>query len=47
MASFNFYFNKCGFHIVEFFNKYYKDSQNDKIDGEFNEEFFRFEKVMK
>ena len=43
----NFYVNKCGFHIVEFFNKYYKDARMGNSDCEFKEEFFRFEKVMK
>ena len=45
----NFYVNKCGFHIVEFCNKYhrnekYKSPPEDDIPG--TEEFFRFEKVM-
>ena len=43
----NFYVNKCGFHIVEFFNKYHKDPRIGDSDYEFKEEFFRFEKVMK
>lgn len=48
----NFYVNKCGFHIVEFFNKYhlendYKVRESDIDDFGLNEEeFFRFEKVM-
>lgn len=43
----NFYVNKCGFHIVEFFNKYHKDTRMDDSNEEFKEEYFRFEKVMK
>lgn len=49
----NFYINKCGFHIVEFFNQYHleDDSQVREInidDSGLNEdEFFRFEKIMK
>lgn len=49
----NFYVNKCGFHIVEFFNQYHlkdgsqvRDSNID--DSGLNEvEFFRFEKRIK
>lgn len=47
----NFYVNKCGFHIVEFCNKYHHsckenyNQENNDIPG--REEFFRFEKVMK
>lgn len=48
----NFYVNKCGFHIVEFYNKYHPEnpSRTNKIDdgSDLNDEdFFRFEKVMK
>lgn len=49
----HYYVNKCGFHIVEFYNKFNPDpnnpiiiSQNEQLNQEF-EEFFRFEKVMK
>ena len=48
----DFYINRCGFHIVEFFNKYHIDpdmspeNQSDEtIPGA--EAYFRFEKVMK
>lgn len=49
----NFYVNKCGFHIVEFYNEHHPDPhghhdghKDDKsIPG--MEAFFRFEKVMK
>lgn len=43
----HFYVNKCGFHIVEFYNKYHLDtyfSEDEGLPGE--EDFFRFEKVM-
>lgn len=45
----HFYVNKCGFHIVEFFNKWHKDP-NDSDDipmGDYFEGMFRFEKKMK
>ena len=48
----HFYVNKCGFHIVEFYNKFNPDphmsnnSSNNPIPLE-EYEFFRFEKVMK
>lgn len=44
----HFYVNRCGFHIVEFFNEkhrdpnYYGEDSDDGFDG-----MFRFEKVMK
>lgn len=40
----NFYVNKCGFHITEFFKKHHKDSKSDVLDTEFREEYFKFEK---
>lgn len=43
----NFYVNKCGFKIVEFFNKYHQYPGLKDSDSGFKEEFFRFEKVMK
>jgi len=48
----HFYVNRCGFHIVEFFNPCHKDpNQNDEPVGGMPDEvghyFFRFEKVMK
>lgn len=41
----HFYVNKCGFHIVEFYNPMNKDpnSSDEMIDGDY---FFRFEKVF-
>ncbi len=49
----HFYVNKCGFHIVEFFNQYHveknvshaKDKDRKYMSWEKN--YFRFEKVMK
>ncbi len=42
----HFYVNRCGFHIVEFFNPSHKDQKipDDRVGGEY---FFRFEKYMK
>ena len=47
----HFYVNKCGFHIVEFYNKHHPDSHicssvsESRKDSE-PDEFFRFQKVM-
>ena len=49
----HFYVNKCGFHIVEFFNSHHPDSHNPETGEENNYEgedfdgMFRFEKRMK
>lgn len=40
----HFYVNRCGFHIVEFFNK---SHPKPDIHGDDDEGFFRFEKVVK
>lgn len=44
----HFYVNKCGFHIVEFYNKFHKDP-NEPLEeqDEDNDGMFRFEKRMK
>ena len=42
----HFYVNKCGFHIVEFYNPHHPDP-NGPCDTPGGEYFFRFEKVMK
>lgn len=42
----HFYVNKCGFHIVEFFNAHHKDSRSEGDDCEYRTEYFRFEKQM-
>ena len=46
----HFYVNRCGFHIVEFFNKFHPDSDDSEPVEELEEQFpdgmFRFEKVM-
>ena len=48
----HFYVNRCGFHIVEFFNKHHPDPneteiENDESNDQFPEGMFRFEKRMK
>ena len=48
----HFYVNKCGFHIVEYFNKYHEDpdfSQEEAADDYpgSDDGLFRFEKVLK
>ena len=45
----HFYINKCGFHVVEFYNEFNKDPhpQEDEESGEGSDEMFRFIKVMK
>lgn len=40
----NFYVNKCGFHIVEFFSQYHKCPGTENSDKGYEEEYFRFEK---
>lgn len=45
----HFYVNRCGFMIVEFFNKYHRDSRSFGSvvqDENFDDEMFRFEKSM-
>ncbi|AOS82955.1 GNAT family N-acetyltransferase [Chlorobaculum limnaeum] len=47
----HFYVNKCGFHIVEYFNKYHNDPNEIDEAEKFPEtdyfaDFFRFEKNM-
>ncbi|MCQ4087814.1 GNAT family N-acetyltransferase [Saccharibacillus sp. JS10] len=47
----HFYVNKCGFHIVEFYNKHNPDPhESHHEEGSLfpgDDDFFRFEKVMK
>lgn len=44
----HFYVNRCGFHIVEFYNSHHPDPNDPDADEETNEQFpegmFRFEK---
>ena len=47
----HFYVNRCGFHIVEFYNSHHQDPNDpdsqetfDEQDGQFPEGMFRFEK---
>ena len=47
----HFYVNRCGFHIVEFFNQYHLDPSDpekniEELDEQFPVGMFRFEKVM-
>ena len=45
----HFYVNKCGFHIVEFFNEFNVDPNcpdEDRHDDEGPDEMFRFQKIM-
>ena len=49
----HFYVNKCGFHIVEFYNKFNPDPHRTRVHEMQNNptpskesEFFRFEKTM-
>jgi len=48
----HFYVNKCGFHIVEFFNSHHPEphdqqtSEEDDYKGEDSDGMFRFEKQM-
>ena len=43
----HFYVNKCGFHIVEFYNPHHPEPREETCDTPGGEYFFRFEKVMK
>ena len=46
----HFYTNKCGFHIVEFYNEFNRDPhecEHDHGEDEGPDEMFRFVKVMK
>ena len=44
----HFYVNRCGFHIVEFFNSHHPDpndpDRGEEMDEQFPEGMFRFEK---
>lgn len=48
----HFYVNRCGFHIVEFFNKYHQDPNDSEMnakkqDEQFPDGMFRFEKGIR
>ena len=47
----HFYVNRCGFHIVEYYNRYHKDPNDRKESGECMQDsmdgMFRFEKRLK
>ena len=40
----HFYVNKCGFKIVEFFNKTHRDPNRSMDEADFHNEYFMFEK---
>ena len=46
----HFYVNRCGFHIVEFFNSYHPDTNDPEMNGHMDDQFsdgmFRFEKRL-
>lgn len=44
----HFYVNRCGFHIVEFFNSHHPDlnDKNETLDDQFPDGMFRFEKKI-
>ncbi|MBR1675401.1 MAG: GNAT family N-acetyltransferase [Eubacterium sp.] len=46
----HFYVNRCGFHIVEFYNDHHPDpndpDSNDSSDDQFPDGMFRFEKTI-
>lgn len=42
----HFYVNKCGFRIVEFFNKSHRDPDRPLGNNDFQNEYFIFEKKM-
>ena len=46
----HFYVNRCGFHIVEFYNSHHPDPKDpemsEHIDEQFPDGMFRFEKVI-
>ena len=50
----HFYVNRCGFHIVEFFNSHHPDpddpgiaTEDNNVANEYFDGMFRFEKVMR
>lgn len=42
----HFYVNKCGFKIVEFFNKRHRDPNRTSNGADYQDEYFVFEKVL-
>ena len=45
----HFYVNRCGFHIVEFFNRFHPDPHDPDVgdgEGEATDGMFRFEKIL-
>ena len=42
----HFYVNRCGFHIVEYFNSHHPDVNDPESAGEDSDGMFRFQKIM-
>lgn len=42
----HFYVNRCGFHIVEFFNSHHPDKNDPDADKQDDDGMFKFEKIM-
>lgn len=42
----HFYVNRCGFHIVEFYNEHHPDPKNSNTYEQIDNDFFCFEKRM-
>ena len=47
----HFYVNRCGFHIVEYYNKFHPDPNDPEgehmdLDNQFSDGMFKFEKIM-
>ena len=40
----HFYVNRCGFHIVEFFNEHHRDPHDPEMSDESHDGMFRFQK---
>lgn len=40
----HFYVNRCGFHIIEFFNDHHRDPHDPEMGGESHDGMFRFQK---
>ena len=43
----HFYVNRCGFHIVEFFNSHHPDPHEPDMPEDEHDGMFRFEKIMR
>jgi GNAT superfamily N-acetyltransferase len=43
----HFYVNRCGFHIVEYYNSYHPDAKDSESANEDSDGMFRFRKLIK